>query len=95
MTLHRYCDGLPRRDFLQAGALGAVGLSLAGYLRASRAGEVAPAAAKAGIFINLGGGPSHMDTFDLKPTAPTESAIDYTRSRNSPVCFWKSGDRDG
>ncbi|MGE0605747.1 MAG: DUF1501 domain-containing protein [Pirellulales bacterium] len=72
MTRHRYCDGLPRRDFLQAGALGTVGLSLAGYLRAAQAGEVAAAPAKAGIFINLGGGPSHMDTFDLKPAASTE-----------------------
>jgi hypothetical protein len=27
---------------------------------------------KAAIFINLNGGPSHMDTFDLKPDAPSE-----------------------
>ncbi len=37
------------------------------------AAESAPASggkAKAAIFVRLGGGPSHMDTFDLKPDAP-------------------------
>jgi len=48
------------------------GLSLAGYLRMAEAGTIAPAKAKSAIFINLGGGPSHMDSFDLKPDAPTE-----------------------
>jgi hypothetical protein len=67
----KYCDGVERRDFLKAGALGA-GLSLAGYLRLAQAGDVKPAAAKAAIFVNLAGGPSHVDTFDLKPGAPDE-----------------------
>ncbi|MGH7138369.1 MAG: DUF1501 domain-containing protein, partial [Pirellulales bacterium] len=67
----RYCDGVRRRDFLKAGALG-TGLSLAGYLRLAKAGEVKPATAKAAIFVNLGGGPSHLDTFDLKPGASDE-----------------------
>ena len=65
------CDGMKRRDFLKVGALGA-GLSLSGYLRLAAAGEVAGAKAKSAIFINLTGGPSHMDTFDLKPNAPSE-----------------------
>jgi len=70
--IYRTCDGLRRRDFLKVGALG-TGLSLAGFLRASAAGEVAPRAkAKAGIFIFLSGGPSHLDTFDPKPEAPAE-----------------------
>ena len=72
MSFNRYCDGITRRDFLSVGALGGVGLSLAGYLRLAAAGEVRPAKANAAIFINLGGGPSHMDTFDLKPDAPAE-----------------------
>ena len=38
----------------------------------SAAGEVGKSPAKAAIFINLTGGPSHMDTFDLKPDAPSE-----------------------
>ena len=65
------CDGVKRRDFLKVGAIGA-GLSLSGYLRLAAAGEVAGAKAKSAIFINLTGGPSHMDTFDLKPDAPAE-----------------------
>ena len=59
-----------RRDFLKVGAIG--GLSLAGYLRMAQAGEVKSTKAKAAIFINLQGGPSHMDMYDLKPDAPAE-----------------------
>ncbi|MCH5378260.1 MAG: DUF1501 domain-containing protein [Planctomycetes bacterium] len=73
MAIHRTCDGIPRRDFLKVGALGAGGLTLAGYLRLAEAGEVADSArARCGIFINLNGGPSHLDTFDMKPDAPAE-----------------------
>ncbi len=76
MALNRTCDGVGRRDFLKVGALG-TGLTLAGYLRWAAAaeqgaGKSLKAKAKSAIFINLGGGPSHTDTFDLKPTAPTE-----------------------
>jgi hypothetical protein len=70
MTTHRYCDGVTRRDFLKVGALGA--LSLAGYLRLAQAGEVRAAKAKSAVFIFLGGGPTHLDTFDMKPDAPAE-----------------------
>jgi hypothetical protein len=71
MAFSRTCDGIKRRDFLKVGAIGA-GLSLSGYLRVASAAEVAGAKAKNAIFINLQGGPSHMDTFDLKPNAPNE-----------------------
>src|SRR5437870_7869122 len=71
MAISLTCDGVKRRDFLKVGAIGA-GLSLSGYLRLAAAGEVTGAKAKSAIFINLGGGPSHMDTFDLKPDAPKE-----------------------
>ncbi|MBI1902047.1 MAG: DUF1501 domain-containing protein [Planctomycetia bacterium] len=73
MATHRYCDGVRRRDFLKAGVLSGIGLTLADYLRLASAGEVSGSAkAKAAIFINLSGGPTHMDTFDLKPDAPAE-----------------------
>jgi hypothetical protein len=65
------CDGIPRRDFLRVGSLAGIGLGLADYL--ALAGDDAvnrSAKAKAAIFVRLGGGPSHMDTFDLKPAAP-------------------------
>jgi hypothetical protein len=72
MAMHKTCDGIKRRDFIRVGALGVGGLTLANYLRLVEAGEVKAAGAKSGIFINLTGGPSHMDTFDLKPDAPKE-----------------------
>jgi uncharacterized protein (DUF1501 family) len=71
MAFSLTCDGMKRRDFLRIGALG-TGLSLSGYLRLAAAGDVSKARAKSAIFINLTGGPSHMDTFDLKPDAPAE-----------------------
>jgi hypothetical protein len=67
-----YCDGVTRRDFLKIGVAGGMGLSLAGYLRLAAAGEVRSARAQAAIFVNLSGGPSHLDTFDLKPLAPAD-----------------------
>ena len=72
MAMHKTCDGIKRREFIRVGALGVGGLTLANYLRLVEAGEVKAAGAKSGIFINLTGGPSHMDTFDLKPDAPKE-----------------------
>jgi hypothetical protein len=68
----RFCDGLTRRGFLQIGAFGA-GLSLAEMLRLRAvAGEARSASAKSAIMIYLPGGPSHLDTYDLKPDAPGE-----------------------
>ncbi len=72
MIKSRYCDGGTRRDVLRAGALGALGLNLADYLRLAEAGQVKQARAKSAIVIWLGGGPPHLDTFDMKPDAPAE-----------------------
>src|SRR5688572_22843333 len=72
MAGYKCCDGFTRRDFLRVGALAGVGLSLSNYLTLSAAGAVAEAKAKAAIFVRLGGGPSHIDTFDPKPDAPEE-----------------------
>jgi Protein of unknown function (DUF1501) len=82
MATNWTCDGVGRRDFLKVGALG-TGLTLAGYLRwaaAAEKGSIKPLAhqAKSAIFIQLGGGPSHTDTFDLKPTAPSEYRGSFT-----------------
>lgn len=71
MTNHLQCDGT-RRDVLRVGALGTAGLSLADFLHLSAAGEIKHPKADAAIFINLTGGPSHLDTFDPKPEAPRE-----------------------
>ncbi len=73
MAMHKTCDGVRRRDLLKVGFLGGAGLSLSSYLRLAEAGQIRQdAKAKSAIFINLTGGPSHMDSFDLKPDAPAE-----------------------
>ncbi len=72
MTVHKTCDGVVRRDFLRVGVAGMTGLHLAGYLSLAQAGQLAEAQGKNAIFVNLSGGPSHLDTFDLKPDAPAE-----------------------
>ena len=72
MSTHRFCDGMKRRDFVKVGAL-AGSLSLVDYLSLAKAGAVSSGAkAKSAIYIRLGGGPTHMDTFDMKPDAPVE-----------------------
>src|SRR5262245_46444408 len=68
-----YCDGLTRRDFLRVGALGAGGLTLADLLRLRARGNPQPARrCRSVIMVYLSGGPSHIDTYDLKPNAPVE-----------------------
>lgn len=66
------CDGVNRRDFLRVGALAGIGMTLSRYLSMAEAGEINQAMGKAAIFIRLAGGPSHLDTFDMKPDAPSE-----------------------
>ncbi|QGJ69126.1 DUF1501 domain-containing protein [Planctomycetales bacterium 10988] len=72
MGLFNYCDGMKRRDFLTAGAVSGLSLSLADYMRMAQAGQIRSAKAQQVLFVHLTGGPSHMDTFDLKPNAPEE-----------------------
>ena len=67
------CNGVTRRDFLQVGSLGAIGLSLPQYLAAAEQGLVDDRHAdRACIMIFNLGAPSHLDTFDMKPKAPLE-----------------------
>src|SRR5579883_417675 len=65
------CDGVSRRDFLHAGSLAALGLTLPELL-ARRAAGAAPDRDVNCIMIILVGGPSHIDTWDPKPKAPAE-----------------------
>jgi uncharacterized protein (DUF1501 family) len=67
------CDGVTRRDFLHAGALGAIGLTLGNLAALRAAGAVKPNADKrACIMIFNLGAPSQLDLFDPKPDAPAE-----------------------
>lgn len=62
---HSACS---RRPFLQAAGCGLFGLTLPKLLHAEESARAAKA--KSVIFIMLFGGPSQLETFDLKPHAP-------------------------
>lgn len=64
----RTCDGMSRRSFLKIGSLGLAGLTLPELLRAS---ETRPAGRRRAVILYwMAGGPSHIDTYDMKPNAP-------------------------
>ena len=67
-----FCDGMRRRDFLHAGSLGLLGLTLGDFLALKAAGAVAPDRDVNCIMLMLVGGPSQLDTWDMKPDAPSE-----------------------
>jgi len=78
----RTCDGVSRRDFLRVGTLGMLGLGLGDWLAMKAQGQVKEAAkAKTVIQMWMGGGPTHLDTFDPKP----EAGQDYCGPLKSPV----------
>jgi uncharacterized protein (DUF1501 family) len=66
-----FCDGLSRRDFLHAGAIAPLGLTLPAFQRA-KAGLAGQDDDVNCIMLFLVGGPSQIDTFDPKPKAPAE-----------------------
>jgi hypothetical protein len=73
------CEGFHRRDFLAFGTAGLFGLTLPQLLRlearaaSRREGEEAPRKrAHSVIMVWLGGGPSHLDMWDIKTSAPAE-----------------------
>ena len=69
------CDGITRREVLKAGGLALFGsMTLPRLLQAAAASGpgTAPARARSIILLNLFGGPSHLDMFDMKPSAPAE-----------------------
>jgi hypothetical protein len=83
----RLCDGVTRRDLLNVGGAGLLGLTLGRLLQAKAAGaawsraasprsvaSLAPSfgRAKHCILLFLYGSPSQLETFDMKPNAPLE-----------------------
>jgi uncharacterized protein (DUF1501 family) len=66
-----FCDGFSRRDFLHAGSLATLGLTLPGWMAQKAAGAVKDRDINC-IMLFLVGGPSHIDTWDPKPKAPAE-----------------------
>lgn len=73
----RTLDNRTRRDFLRAGSLGLAGLSLPSDLKAE-AERKGNARAQSVILVFLGGGISHLDTFDPKPESPAEVRGKYS-----------------
>jgi hypothetical protein len=69
-SFHKRCDGLSRRDAIRLGSLSAFGLSL--FSESSLFASSASSKAKSCILLWLDGGPSHLETFDVKPDAPAE-----------------------
>lgn len=66
------CDGVSRREFLRAGALGVGGLCLNDLLRLQARGQSERPRQKSVIMIYLYGGMPHLDMYDMKPEAPAE-----------------------
>lgn len=77
-----FCDGMSRRDFLHAGSLGMLGLTMPSYFALKAEGRVSNED-KNCIFLFLVGGPSQLDTFDMKPDAPAEIRGPYKPIRTS------------
>jgi len=65
-----FCDGVTRRDFLHAGSLAFLGLSTPQFFQLKAMGAVNPAKDISCIQLMLVGGPSQLDTWDMKPNAP-------------------------
>src|SRR6266496_4133195 len=82
------CDGVTRRDFLQVGTLGALGLSLAQLARLEALGAADKTQSdKACILIFNLGAPSQLDLFDRKPDAPREIRGPFKPIRTASDAF--------
>jgi hypothetical protein len=68
----RFGDGISRRGFLKIGSLGLAGLSLPNVLRALESEPAQRRRPRAVILYWMAGGPSHVDTYDMKPNAPAQ-----------------------
>src|SRR5947208_10114750 len=76
------CPGtLSRRAFVRLGLTGLTSLGLADLFRLQAA--AAHHSDKAVLVLWLWGGPSHMETFDLKPDAPSEYRGDFQPIRTN------------
>ena len=82
MTQQRFCDGIRRRDMLRFGAAGAfgMGLTLPSLLEHEARLKASGADTKdtSLIIVFLQGGLSTIDTWDMKPEAPSEFRGDFT-----------------
>ena len=68
-----------RRRFLQSAAVGFGGLALADLLRREAAADPAAATKRNVIVVFQAGGPSHLETWDMKPAAPVEYRGEFSQ----------------
>jgi hypothetical protein len=71
-------QGFSRRGFFQAGAVGFGGLALADLLRHEAIAGTPESEKRSVIVVFQAGGPSHLETWDLKPQAPVEYRGEFT-----------------
>jgi hypothetical protein len=71
------CQGITRRELIQVGACSVLGLSALDFVRRSASAET-PSKARSVLLLWLWGGPSHLDTWDPKPSAPAEFRGPFT-----------------
>ena len=76
----RNCSGWSRRAFLQVGSLPLFGLSLPRMLAAEQGGAAPSSQPLNCILLWTNGGIANMDTFDMKPDAPLDTAASSSRS---------------
>ena len=69
---------IARRDLLQVGSLGWMGITLPGLLQRASSQGLRPGAAKSCILVFLDGGPAQQDMWDMKPNAPAEIRGEFT-----------------
>lgn len=80
-----------RRSILRVGGLGMFGLTMPRLLRAEEAAaERLVAKAKSVIFLFQWGGPSHLETFDMKPEAPEGIRGHHKPVKSSADGIWVS-----
>ncbi len=79
-SLNRNCSGpIKRRSFLEIGGLSVLGLGMSDFLRYQAEVKAAgdDLSDTSVIFVWLPGGPPHMETYDMKPQAPSEYRGDF------------------
>lgn len=86
------CAGrLTRREVITVGALACGGIALPELLRrTAEAQRVRPVRCRSVIQVFLGGGPSHIDMYDLKPLAPAEVRGEFRPIETSVSGIWIS-----
>jgi uncharacterized protein (DUF1501 family) len=91
---HRHTTGIHRRELLQVGFSGLLGVGLSSVfgsrVRAAANASRSATRQRSLIIVYLTGAPSHLDTFDPKPDAPAEIRGEYqavaTRVPGLHVC---------